>query len=168
MDVGSKYQMREKLFDIGDDYWIEDDGGHKKYKVDGKALRLRKTFILEDSSGQELAKICEKKLSIRDAMRIERNGDTVATIRKALISPIRDKYKIELENGGELIAKGDITDHEYKIERDGKKIAEVSKKWFRLRDTYGIEIAPKEDDVLILAAAVCIEEMSKAPVEGED
>ena len=51
-------------------------------------------------------------------------------------------------------------DHEYEIERDGEKIAEVSKRWFRIRDTYGIEIAPNEDDVLILAATVCIDEMS--------
>src|SRR3954452_4213947 len=160
-----RYQMREKMFSIGDDYWIEDDNGNKKYKVAGKAMRVRQTFILENTAGQELAKICEKKLSIRDAMRIERGGDTVATIRKALVSPLRDKYKIELENGGELTAKGKIGDHNYKIERDGKKIAEVSKKWFKVRDTYGIEIDPDEDDVLILAAAVCLEEMSRGIVD---
>src|SRR3954468_21569181 len=102
----ARYQMREKMFSIGDDYWIEDDSGHKRYKVDGKALRIRQTFVLENASGQEVAKICEKKLSIRDAMRIERGGNTVATIRKAMISPLRDKYKIELESGGELIVKG--------------------------------------------------------------
>jgi uncharacterized protein YxjI len=157
--------MREKMFSIGDDYWIEDDNGNRKYKVDGKSLRIRQTFILENSAGQELAKICEKKLSIRDAMRIERNGDTVATIRKALVSPLRDKYKIELESGGELIAKGKIGEHNYKIERDGNKVAEVSKKWFKVRDTYGIEIDDKEDDVLILAAAVCLEEMSQGVVD---
>ena len=106
-----------------------------------------------------------QKLSIRDAMRIERNGDTVATIRKAMISPFRDKYKIELESGGELVVKGKIGDHNYKFERDGDKIAEVSKKWFKVRDTYGIEINPEEDDVLILAAAVCLEEMSSGVVD---
>ena len=160
-----RYQMREKMFSIGDDYWIEDDNGNRRYKVDGKALRIRQTFVLEDSAGRELAKICEKKLSIRDTMRIERGGDTVATIRKALISPLRDKYKIELANGGELTVKGKIGDHNYKFERDGKKIAEVSKKWFKVRDTYGIEIDPEEDDVLILAAAVGLEEMSSGVVD---
>src|SRR3954454_2122451 len=161
----ARYQMREKMFSIVDDYWIEDDSGHKRYKVDGKALRIRQTFVLENSSGQELVKIQEKKLSIRDAMRIERGGDTVATIRKALISPLRDKYNIELSDGTELTAKGKIGDHNYKIERDGDKIAEVSKKWFKVRDTYGIDIDPEEDDVLILAAAVCLEEMSRGVVD---
>jgi uncharacterized protein YxjI len=154
-----RYQMRENMFSIGDDYWIEDDEGRKAFKVDGKKLRVRKTFVLEDAGGRELLTIKEKKLSIRDAMRIERDGDTIATVRKALISPFRDRFTIEIDGADELKAKGSITDHQYKIERDGKKIAEVSKKWFRLRDTYGIEIDEGENAALILAAAVCLEEL---------
>ena len=33
---GTKYQMREKVFAIGDDYWIENDGGERAFKVDRK------------------------------------------------------------------------------------------------------------------------------------
>jgi uncharacterized protein YxjI len=103
----------------------------------------------------------EKKLRIRDTMELEHDGKTVATIKKALITPLRDRFAIELANGGELSAKGNIVDHEYEIERNGHKVAEISKRWFRVRDTYGIEVAPDEDDGLILAAAVCIDEMSR-------
>jgi uncharacterized protein YxjI len=152
--------MREKLFAIGDDFWVETEGGERAFKVDGKALRVRSTFILESPSGEELFKIQEKKLHIRDTMEIERGGDTVATIKKALITPLRDRFAIELEAGGELNAKGNIVDHEYEIERDGDKIAEISKRWFRVRETYGIEVVPGEDDALIVAAVVCIDEMA--------
>ena len=158
--VGKRYQMREKVFAIGDDYWVETEEGERAFKVDGKALRARSTFILEDPSGEALFKIQEKKLHIRDTMEVERDGDTVATVKKALISPLRDRFAIELSNGGELGAKGNIVDHEYEIERDGHKVAEISKRWFRIRDTYGIEIAPGEDDALIVAATVCIDEMA--------
>jgi uncharacterized protein YxjI len=157
---GTRYRMREKLFAIGDDYWIETEDGERVFKVNGKALRIRETFILETPSGDEVFKIQEKKLSIRDKMQIERGGETVATIHKALITPLRDRFAIELEGGGELSAKGNIVDHEYEIERDGQKVAEISKRWFRVRDTYGIEIAPGEDSALILAATVCIDEMA--------
>ena len=157
---GTRYQMREKLFAIGDDYWIETENGDRVFKVNGKAMRARETFILESPSGDEIFKIQEKKLSIRDKMKIERDGDTVATVHKALITPLRDRFDIELEGGGELSAKGNIVDHEYEIERDGQKVAEISKRWFRVRDTYGIEIAPGENDALILAATVCIDEMA--------
>ncbi len=157
---GTRYQMREKLFSIGDDFWIENDDGERVFKANGKALRVRSTFILESPSGEELYKIQEKKLRIRDTMEIEREGRTVATVKKALITPLRDRFSIELENGGELSAKGNIVDHEYEIERDGEKIATISKRWFRVRDTYGIEIASGGDDALILAATVCIDEMT--------
>ena len=158
--TGTRYQMREKVFAIGDDFWVETEGGERAFKVDGKALRVRSTFILESPSGEELFKIQEKAVRVRDTMEIEHDGDAVATIKKALVSPLRDRFSIDLKDGGDLSAKGNIVDHEYEIERDGQKVAEISKRWFRIRDTYGIEIAPGENDALIIAVAVCIDEMA--------
>jgi uncharacterized protein YxjI len=157
---GTRYRMRERLLAIGDDFWIDTEDDRHAFKVNGKALRVRSTFVLEDADGGEVATIREKKLRVRDTMEVERHGETVATVKKALVSPLRDRFAIHLGDGGELSAKGNVLDHEYEIERDGHKIAEVSKRWFRVRDTYGIEIATGEDDALILAAAVCIDEMA--------
>ncbi|MDN5762206.1 MAG: LURP-one-related family protein [Microlunatus sp.] len=155
---GPTFQMREKIFAIGDDFWIEDDNGNKAYKVDGKAVRLRDTFILEDAHGNEVSKIQEKKLSVRDKMTIER-GATKATVHKRLIG-IRDHYIVDVDGGEDLKAHGNIVDHEYEIERDGKKVAEVSKKWFRVRDTYGVQLAQGQDVPLILAITVCLDQMA--------
>ena len=160
-DGGTKYRMREKLFAIGDDFWIEDADGERVFKVDGKALRFRDTLVLEDRSGTELFKVQEKKLHIRDTMEIESGDRTVATIKKALITPLRERFSIEVADGGDMEAKGNIVDHEYKIERGGEKVAEVSKRWFRIRDTYGIEIAPGQEEALILAVTVCIDQMTR-------
>lgn len=159
-EEGTHYQMREKMFAIGDDFWIERDG-EKAFKVDGKALRIRSTFLLEGPFGEELYTMQEKKLSVRDKMEIEHGGKTVATIKKALISPLRDRYSIEIEGGEDMEVKGNIVDHEFKFERGGDKVAEVSKRWFRVRDTYGVEVAPGQDDALILACTVCIDEMGR-------
>jgi uncharacterized protein YxjI len=156
----SRYQMREKLFAIGDDYWIEDETGEKVLKVNGKAMRVRETLIFEDRGGNELLKIQERKLRLHGTMVLERDGDTVATVRKALISPLRHRFEIELEAGGELKAHGHILDHEFEVERDGDEVARVSKRWFRVRDTYGIEIADGEDDVLLLGVVVAIERLA--------
>jgi len=157
---GTRYTMREKMFSIGDDFWIETEGGERAFKVNGKALRIRETLVVEGPSGEELFTIQEKKLSVRDKMEVERGGRTVATIKKALVG-LRDRYSIEVEAGGHLSAKGNVVDHEYEIERDGEKVAEVSKRWFRVRDTYGIEVAPGQDDALILAVTVCIDRMGR-------
>lgn len=156
---GPTYQMREKIFAIGDDFWIEDENGNRAFKVNGKAARLRDTFILEDAQGNELFKIQEKKLSVRDKMTIER-GSTEATVHKRLIG-IRDHYVIDVDGGQDLKAHGNIVDHEYVIERDGDKVAEISKKWFRIRDTYGVQMAEGEDVPLILAITVCVDQMAR-------
>ena len=158
---GTQYRMREKMFAIGDDFWIENSDGERAFKVNGKALRIRDTLVLESPSGEELYKIQEKKLSVRDRMDVERGGDKIATIKKALISPLRERYSIDVENGDDMEAKGNIVDHEYKIERGGDQVAEVSKRWFRVRDTYGIEVAPDQDDALILAITVCIDQLGR-------
>ncbi len=149
------------MFAIGDDFWIETEGGERAFKVNGKALRVRDTLVFESPSGDELFTIQEKKARIRDTMEIERNGKTFATVKKALVSPLRDRYSIEVEDGDDLEAKGNIVDHEFKIERGGDQVAEVSKRWFRVRDTYGIEVADGQDVALILATAVCIDQMSR-------
>jgi uncharacterized protein YxjI len=158
--TGHRFQMREKLLAIGDDFWIEDEGGERVYKVDGKAMRVRDTFILEDRAGNEVAKIQEKKLTIRDKMKVERGGDTLATVHKALVG-IRDRFDIDVEHGEDMKARGNIVDHEYEIKRNGDVVATISKKWFRVRDTYGIEVKPGEDEALILALTVAIDDMSR-------
>ena len=159
-DGGTKYQMREKLFAIGDDFWIETEGGERAFKVNGKALRIRDTLVLETPGGEELFTIQEKKLRVRDTMDIEASGRKVATVKKALVTPLRDRFSIDVEGGQDMEAKGNIVNHEYMVERGGDKVAEISKKWFRVRDSYGIEIAPEQDDALLLAVVVCIDQMS--------
>jgi uncharacterized protein YxjI len=158
-DVHRRYRMRTKLASIGDDFWIEDEQGTRTYKVNGKALRLRETFVLEDPSGREIAKIQERKLSVRDKIAVERDGHTVATVHKALIG-IRHRFAIDIADGPDLKAHGNIVDHEYEIERDGDPIARISKRWFRIRDTYGIEIADGEDEALLLAIVVALEALT--------
>ena len=156
----TRYQMREKLVSIGDDFWIEDGSGRRAFKVDGKALRVRDTLKFRDAQGNELCQVQEKKVRIKDTMEIEGpNGETLATVKKALITPVRDRWTIKVGNGPDLEIQGNILDHEYRIEDGRDKVAEVSKKWFRVRDSYGVEIAPGQDDILILAATVAIDMM---------
>ncbi len=153
-----KFKMREDLLSFGDDYWIEDEGGDKAFRVNGKALRARNTWVLEDAQGKELATIKEHKLG-RDKIVIDLGGRS-ATVKKALVG-LRDRFHVEVELGEDLKVHGHIADHEYEIERDGDKIAEVSRKWFRVRDTYGVEIEDDQYTVLVLAVTVAVDAMSR-------
>ena len=111
------------MISIGDDYWIEDEGGAHAFKVNGKAARLRDTWVLEDADGAEVARIKEKTLTVRDKITIHLpEGD--ATVKKALVG-IRDRFHVDVDHGEELKAHGNVAKHEYEIERDGRKVAEV-------------------------------------------
>lgn len=156
----SAYRMQQRMFSIGDDYWIETGSGQRAFKVDGKALRIRKTLELQAPSGQTLYTIKEKLVSIRDVMTVEDAKGQVAEVKKALISPLRERYNIELRGGVEWKAQGNIVDHQYEISNDSGTIAEVGKKWFAVRDTYGIKVSPGQDDALVLAVAIVIDQMS--------
>ena len=160
-DAATCYKMQQRMISIGDDYEIENDQGKRVFKLDGKALRIRKTILFKDMDGHELCKIQERMLHLRDSMEIEGpDGNRMAMVHKAMIAPFRERWIAKLEDGPDLHAQGNIVDHEYTIERDGAKVAEVSKRWFRIRDTYGVEIAPGENDILILATTAVIDTMA--------
>ena len=93
----TRYRMTEKMLSVGDDSWIEDAGGDRIYKVDGKAMRMRETMALKDRSGNEVAWIQEPIVHVRDAMNIT-IGDVHATVKKKMVS-IRDKFVVEVDNG---------------------------------------------------------------------
>jgi uncharacterized protein YxjI len=153
------FQIQARLIDIGDDYWIDTTGGRHAYKVDGKLLRVRDTFTIKDSAGAVVAEIQERVVQIRDTMKIDRPGKPSATIKKAMISPLRERWTIKADDVGEVAVQGNFVDHEYTFEQDGTKVAEVSKKWVRVRDTYGVEVQPGADIPLMLAATVAIDAM---------
>lgn len=155
------YRLQRKIFAIGEDFWIENERGESVYKVDGKALSIRGKFLLEDQNGNELLTVERKLLSLQPTMKIERQGQTYATVTKALFTLLHQRYTIEVEGGAVYDAEGDITSHEYSVQTGGVEVAQISRQWFSIRDAYGVAIAPGQDTALLLAAAVCIDEISE-------
>jgi len=159
--VATRYKMRQRILSIGDDYEIENEQGEHVFKLDGKALRVRRTILFKDRDGHELYKIQERMLHVRDSMEIEgADGNRVAIVHKAMIDPLRERWIVKMEGGPDLHVQGNIVDHEYTIEGDGTRAAEVSKRWFRVRDTYGVEVSPDQDDALLLAVTAVIDSMA--------
>lgn len=159
-DGGTQYQMRQRVASIGDDFFIEDNHGRRAFHVDGKALRARDTLFFKDMQGNELYKIQEKMARVRDSMNVYKGDDVAASVHKAMITPLRERWSVNVPGGEDISIQGNILDHEYTFERGRQKIAEVSKRWFRVRDTYGVEIDAGEDDALILACTIVVDQMA--------
>jgi uncharacterized protein YxjI len=156
-----RYRIRQRLFALGDDFWIETDSGERVYKVDGKAVRLRKTLVLEDPDGRALLELQERVLRLKDSMEIEdADGHRVAMVKKALVTPLRDRWEVEVADGPDLDVQGSVLDHEYTFVDGRTPVATVSKSWFRIADTYGVEIAADRDPLVVLAATIALDAMA--------
>lgn len=154
-----RYLMRKQLFAIGDDFWVEDESGQRAFRVDGKVMRIRQTFVLEDASGAEVATIRKKLVSLRDTMDVEYEGQVLARVRRAMFSPFRQRFHVDVAGEPEMVVQGNITDHEYEVRREGTTVAEISKRWFSFRDTYAVDVAPDENVALVLALTVAVDWM---------
>ena len=153
----NRYKMTQKLVSIGDDYYVENAAGNRVFKIDGKLLRVRDTLKMTDLESGDEYRLQEKLARLKDTMTIQKNGRTAATVKKALVTPFRDRFTVSIRGMPDLKVQGNILDHEYKLQQNGERVGEVSKKWFRVRDTYGIEVSPEMDAGLVVACTVAID-----------
>jgi uncharacterized protein YxjI len=152
-----RYLVRERLFAIKEDFWVTDERGDRIFFANARFLSLHHTLVLEDASGRKLASIKNKLLTFTDAMEIEHDGKVEATVHRAVFSPLHHRAHIDLRGGGRLEAIGDIIDKDFEI-RDGHHVvARISRKWFRIRDTYGVDVEPGQNDALMIAISVCLD-----------
>ncbi|WP_328962453.1 LURP-one-related/scramblase family protein [Streptomyces virginiae] len=162
-----KYLVRDKMLAIGDDYWIEDEDGRHAFLVDGKALRFRDTLELKDPDGQILITLREKLFTLGDAMTLERDERRLAVIRRKRLSLVRGHFRVTLAEGTELDVSGRILDREFKVEYDGELLALISRQWYRVRETYAVDVVREDADAaLLIAVAVCVIRMAEKEREG--
>jgi uncharacterized protein YxjI len=152
-----RYVMRQKLLSWGDDFVIQDEGGRDVFFVDGKAFSLGDQLSFQDMQGNELAYIRQKLLAWGPTYEIYGQGQLRAVVKKAIFTLFQCRFSVDVPGPDDLEAKGDLTDHEYRFERGGRSVATVSKRWFAWTNTYGVDIAEGEDDILILASTVVID-----------
>lgn len=152
-----RYLMKQKLFCFGDDFTVKNEAEEDVFFVDGRAFSIGNKLSFQDMNGNELAFIQQKLLSWGPTYEIYRDGELAAVVKKELFTFFRCTFTVDVPGPDDLEAQGSFTDMEYTFTRDGGQVAEVSKRWFSFSDTYGVDIAEGEDDVLILASTVVID-----------
>jgi uncharacterized protein YxjI len=151
------YVIRERFFRLGDDSEVTDDQGRPVLQVDGKVFSLRNRLVLRDPEGREVAQVHRKLAALRPTYEVSVGGREAARIRKHLFTPFGDRFTIDVPGPDDLEMAGDLFDHEFTIKRGGQTVATVSKRWLSMRDTYAVDVAPGEDDLLILASVLALD-----------
>src|SRR6266508_1356685 len=130
------YLIRERFFRLGEDSDITEEQGRLVLHVDGKVLSLHDRLVLRDPDGREVAQVHRKLVALRPTYRITVGGEEAAEVRKHLFTPFV---------------------HEFTIDEGGRTVATVSKRWFSMRDTYAVDVAEGEDDLLVLASVLALD-----------
>jgi uncharacterized protein YxjI len=151
------YLIRERFFRLGQDSDITDEQRRPVLQVDGKVLSLRDRLVLRDPEGREVAQVHRKLVAMRPTYRISIAGQEATEVRKRLFTPFGDRFTIDVPGPDDLEMTGDLLDHEFTIRRSGQTVATVSKRWFSARDTYAVEVAAGQDDLLILASVLALD-----------
>lgn len=152
-----RYVMKEKFFSWGDDFAIQDAQGRDAFFVDGKAFSFGDQLSFQDMAGNELAYIKQKVFAWGKTYEVFRSGKLAAVVKKEMFALFRCRFTVDVPGPDDLEAEGDFFDHEYAFMRHGETVAQVSKRWFSLTDTYGVDVSDNEDPVLILASAVVVD-----------
>jgi uncharacterized protein YxjI len=156
-----RYVMKQKLWSFGADFTIKDANGDDRFFVDGKALAIREQLSFQDMAGNELAYIKQRLLSWGPTFEISHGGRLVAVVKQKHWTLFRNRFTVDVGDDGaspnDLEVEGNFWDHEYTFQRGGQAVATVSKRYFSWTDTYGVDIAQGEDDVLILACTVVVD-----------
>ena len=152
-----RYVLKEKVFAFGQDFVIKDEHDRDAYIVDGKVFTLGKKLEFKDLFGRPVARIEQKLFSWGPTYEIHRNGSLAAVVKKSMFTFFRCKFTVDVPGPDDLEAEGSFFEHEYIFTRTNRSVAAVSKKWFSWGDTYGVDVAKGQDDILILASAVVID-----------
>lgn len=152
-----RYVMRQKLFSLGGAFTIRNASDEDVFLVQGKAFSLGRQLSFQNMQGKELAFIRQKLMAWGPTYEIFSGDELRAVVKKELFTFFQCKFSVDVPGPDDLEASGGLMDHEYTFKRGETVAATVSKQWFSWTDTYGVDIARGEDDVLILAATVVID-----------
>ena len=151
------YVIRERMFRMGEDSDITDEAGRPVLQVDGKVLSLHNRLVLRDPAGREAGQVHRKLAALRPTYQITIGGKDAAEVRKHLFTPFGDRFTIDVPGPDDMEINGDLLSHEFTIERDGQTVATISKRGLTVTTSYTVDVAPGEDDVLILASVLALD-----------
>lgn len=152
-----RYVIREKFFRLTEDSTITDEAGQPVYQVNGKLFSLHNTIVMSDMAGNEVATVRRHLISLRPTYEITHGGQELAEIRKHLFTPFGDRFTVDIPGPDDLEIKGNLFEHDYTISQSGQTVATVSKRWISLTDTYGVDVAPGQNDALVLASVLALD-----------
>lgn len=142
-------------------YEILDEKGEPVYLVKGKFWKLGHNLEFSKADGTQIGSIRSGSLpQLNREYEIFLGEKRFATFKRtdSWFKPIlKSNFQLEIPGKEPYSINGSFLNHEYSFERKDRTMATVSRKFFTLAETYGVEIEKGEDDVAILTSVIAID-----------
>jgi uncharacterized protein YxjI len=157
----NRYIMRQRIFALGQDFYINNAAGQPMFKIDGKVRLVKESLNFRDMQGNLLYQLDERVIRIRESFDIlYPSGKLAAKVHNAIIDPLRERFTIEIPGRENMTTMGKVIWAQYDILRNQRQVAKISKQFSWIgRDQYVVDVLHGEDDCLILAITVVIDMM---------
>jgi len=152
-----RYQVKEKIFRLGEDNDILNEAGQPALQVDGKVLSLHGLMIVNDLAGTEVARVSRKLVALLATYDITLAGGGTAEVHQRFTGPFHPKWNLSVSGGPELEIGGNFAGHDFTITENGQTVATISKAWISLADSYGVDIVTGQNDLLLLCSVLALE-----------
>ncbi|MEE9378834.1 MAG: LURP-one-related family protein [Candidatus Lokiarchaeia archaeon] len=157
-----KFLLQEKLMSFKDKVKVMTTDREELGYFKGKLIKIGNTYRLRDLNDKTLLTVHEKVVSMRSAYKFYKGGEDdddklIGKLKKKLVS-VKPSYWFEDSNEKKVFTmKGNIWALKYKILKDGKDVAQISKKLFKIKGTYGVKINPDvSDDMAMLILGIVV------------
>ncbi len=154
-----QFQIKQRVFSLGDTYDITDDQGNPVYQIKGKAFSFGNQLDLLDMSGNSLAHISQRLLSWTAEYDISVGGEDAVVVKKQAFSLFHPTFDIEGPTSAYQMV-GDWTNWNYTIQSEGQTLAQIGKQSALFQDRYTVDIAEEADVPTLLCLAIVMDEVS--------
>lgn len=151
-----RFELSQKLMSIGTDFLVRDESGNDQFYFDGKVGRLRHTIEVIGPGKITMGTLTKNIGTFSPTYTLKSDKEIISVISKKLFT-FRPSFVVKITDADPLLITGKMLEHEYRVFRGKDEIATVSKKWFRSKDTYGIDIEKPKDQLIVLSAVVVID-----------
>ena len=159
-----KLYIKQKVFSWNDKFTVTDENGNDRFTAAGK---LPTTFVtgkhisVSDENGNTVASVRHKMKGFSLAPRfiVEVNGREVCEVVKKFTF-FSHKYNIE---GLSWQLEGDFTGHDYEVQNGSQVVMKLSKKLISLGDSYELDIADPNNELICLCIALAVDCSLAAP-----
>ncbi len=148
-----KLYLRQKVFSWVDRFTAKDAFGTDRYFIEGEFLSWGKKLHISDAAGHEVAFVRQKMFSFLPKFFVSIGGVEVAEIVKEFTF-LQPRYRID---GLGWEVEGNFWAHDYEITQHGRVIVTIRKEWMSWGDSYALDIAESQNEVMALAVVLAID-----------